>query len=663
MKCLKILFLGLIFIASNLSAQEIPINDLLKSVPYAWEIPVNDLLYSVTDYEFTLSPSGKYLASIKKLSDNYYIVITDIKTGVVKTTIPRGEYRISNLNWISENRVSYEQLRVLFAINIDGTENQQLMSALKNEKLRYNSVYSYYNNLQSSRMVNVLDDDYEHILIETRGMDGFPIIYKLNIFTGEQEEIENGKKYNINYWLVDRNGQIRFGIKNDNGKIKFFTKNDRGKWESNNELNLDTDGNSFINQKLNFLDFDYNKNIIYIASSVDSPRWRILAYDIQKKAFVNTVLEDEKYDIGNPINDDTELLFLDSEEKLVGIRYESAKPYTKWFSQKFQDHQDVLKIMYPEYEAEIFDWNTDGSIILVRLFNDVHPGRFIIYDSQAKQVRSLCTYANELLNYKLSRSQIIKYNARDGYEIEGYLTLPLKQGETFPFIIMPHGGPWARDYWYYDPIVQFFVNQGYGVLRMNFRGSAGYGTDHLLSGVKQISSLMIDDIADGVKWAIDQNYADSKKIFLYGHSYGGYAALQSIVHYPEMYRAAVSIGSPTDIIKLMDYYNDEENKFSYEFWKTTVGDPKDEKKYLKSISPIYNIRNINRPILFFHGEKDEVIPVSQTENFIKEAKGLGKTFEYKIIKDEDHSISENRNMEFVLRKSIEFLKENSTDNK
>jgi dipeptidyl aminopeptidase/acylaminoacyl peptidase len=646
MKYLKLFFLSLIFITSNLFAQE---------------IPINDLLYSITDYGFTLSPNGKYLASIKKLPKNYTIVITDIKSSVVKTSIPLGEYTISNLNWISENRISYEQAGVLFAINSDGTENQQLMSIWKNEKLRYS--YNYLANFQSTRMVNGLNDDFEHILVETRGVDGFPIIYKLNIFTGEKEEIENGKKNKIKYWLVDRSGQVRFGVQNDGGKVKFFTKNDHGKWESKNELNLDTDGNSFINQKLNFLDFDYNKNTIYIASTADSPRWRILTYDILKKAYVDTVLEDEKYDVGNPMDNDTELLFLDSEAKLVGIRYEKEKSYTKWFYQKFQDYQDSLKSLYPEYDAKILEWNNDASIILVRLFNDSRPGQFIIYDAQDKKIKMLCTYARELSNYKLSNSQLIKYKTRDGYEIEGYLNLPLKEGTKFPFIIMPHGGPWARDYWYYDPVIQFFTNQGYGVLRMNFRGSTGYGTQHLLSGVKQISSLMIDDVADGAKWVVDQNYADRSKIFLYGHSYGGYAAMQSIIRYPELYRAAVSIGSPTDIIKIMDYYDDNTYKFSYEFWKTTVGDPKDEKNYLKSISPIYNIGKINRPVFLFHGEKDETVPVSQTEEFVKKAKGLGKIFEYKIIKDEDHSISENRNMEFILRKSLEFFKENSADNK
>ena len=568
----------------------------------------------------------------------------------------------SNLNWISENRVSFEQIGILYAINIDGTENQQLMSIFKKEKSSYLTTSSLINNLQVSKMVNVLKDDFEHILIETRGLNDYPIIYKLNTFTGDKEEIENGNDYDINKWLVDRNGNIRLGVQDDNDEIKFLTKNKNGKWESKNALNLDTDGSSFINQKLSFLDFDYNENIIYLGSSIDNPRWRILTYDLQKKAYVDTVLQDEKYDIGNPVFEDTELLFLDSESKLIGIRYQKNKPHTEWFSEKFQTYQDTLQNIYKEYYPEIFDWNKDASVLLVKLYSDVDPGHIIIYNTQTKRSVLFCTFAKELLNYKVSSSKIIKYTTRDNYEIEGYLNLPLQGDENFPFVIIPHGGPWVRDYWQYDPVVQFFANQGYGVLRMNFRGSTGYGIEHLLSGVKQISSLMIDDIADGTKWIIDQKYADSSNIFLYGHSYGGYAALMSLVRYPEMYKAAVAVGAPTDINELLDYYDDQDNEFNYEFWKTTVGDPSYEDEYLKSISPIENIEKIKCPVYLFHGEKDEIIPVSHTEDFIEIAEDMDKKFEYKIIKDEDHSISENRNVEFILRKSIQFYKENGKKN-
>ena len=247
---IKILIISFWFFTANLVAED---------------IPINDLLYSVTDFGFTLAPSGKHMASIKKRPQGYILLITDIHGTSIKSRIPLGNSPVTNLSWISEFRITYEQTGTLNAINIDGTEKQQLMSILKNKDVkRYYYVQNLLKNLQTSKMINVLEEDFEHVLIETRGINNYPIIYKLNIFTGDKEEIENGKKYKINNWLIDKSGRIRFGIQYDDDKIKFLTKTDKGKWKSNNDLNLDIEGNSFINQKLNFMDFDYNENIIYL---------------------------------------------------------------------------------------------------------------------------------------------------------------------------------------------------------------------------------------------------------------------------------------------------------------------------------------------------------------------------------------------------------------
>ncbi|MEJ2617096.1 MAG: prolyl oligopeptidase family serine peptidase [Ignavibacteriaceae bacterium] len=628
---------------------------------YSQNIPITKLFYPKVDFEFKLSPNGDYMAAIKKFPNGFTILITDIKKAAVYQQIPLGNGRVYNLNWISENRISYEQLGILYAINIDGTERQQLMSLWKDGEPHSIYDYDFIKNLQSTKMLNVLPNDFEHILVETRGVKSYPIIYQLDIFTGDKKEIANGDDDDINEWLVDRKGNVRFGIKNDDDKFEFYKRNEEGSWESENDLKLDYDGKSYINQKIRFLDFGYTDNIIYLASSAKSPRWRILKYDLDKKAVIDTVLQDMKYDIGNPINSDTKLLFLDSKKELAGIRYERDKPYTEWFDSIFKAYQDTLSKYYPGYFVDIFDWNKDASVVLVNLYSDRDPGNIMIYDSKTKKQEFYASFANDLLNYNLSKTKIIKYKTRDGYELEGYLNMPVNVESKSPLIVMPHGGPYDRDYWRYNPVIQFFCNQGYAVLRVNFRGSIGYGIDHFLQGVKKISSVMINDIADGAKWAIDNNYADSSKVFLYGQSYGGYAAIQSVILYPQIYKAAVCIAAPTDIVELLDYFDDQDNEFNYEFWKTTVGDPDDEEDYLESISPIYNIKKIKRPIFLFHGEKDQIVPVSQTKDFIDAAEDLGIKIDYKIIKDEDHYISENRNMEYILKKSVEFYKDNSNN--
>lgn len=597
------------------------------------------------------------MASVKTVSAGYSIWITNIRTATIIKKMTMGQGFISNMNWLSESRISYEQYGILRAINIDGTENQQLMSIFKNEKKKYYS----YKNIQSSKMLNVLKNDFEHILIETRGLDNFPIITKLNIFTGEKEEIENGEDKEITDWLVDRSGNVRLGRKYEDDKVIFYTKNGKNQWESKNKLKLDMSGGSLINQKLNLIDFDYNKNILYLSSSVKSERWQVLSYDMSSNEYIDTILTDSKYDIGSPLEDNTQLLFLNSEKKLAGIRYFRDKPYTKWFSKRLQSRQDSLDLAYKKYYCEIFDWNSDASVVLARLYNDISPGHLVIYDSNHNKMLRYTTYAKKLFQYKRSKTKTISYKTRDSYEIEGYLNLPVSTEKKVPLIVMPHGGPWARDHWEYNPIVQFFSNRGFGVLRMNFRGSTGYGTKHLLAGVKKISTTMVNDIVDATKWAIQDSIADKNNIFLYGHSYGGYATLQSITKYPDLFSAGISIGAPTDLEELLDYYDDIENEFNYEFWKKNVEDPDDD-DYLESVSPIHNISKITKPVMFFHGEKDRIVPVSQTNDFIDEAKEINKTFEVKIIKNEDHSISENRNTEYLLRKSLQFYKKNLTKN-
>jgi dipeptidyl aminopeptidase/acylaminoacyl peptidase len=176
-----------------------------------------------------------------------------------------------------------------------------------------------------------------------------------------------------------------------------------------------------------------------------------------------------------------------------------------------------------------------------------------------------------------------------------------------------------------------------------------------LPGGKKIATIMIDDIYDGANWAIKNGYADSSKIYLYGHSYGGYAAIQSLIKHKNFYKGAVSVAAPTNIVDLREYSDDIGEDFSYEFWKTTIGDPSNEKKNLQNISPYFKMELITAPVLMFHGENDKIVPPSQTEEFGEKAKDLGLNIKYKIIKDEYHQISQNRNLAYILEKAIEFF--------
>ena len=220
---------------------------------------------------------------------------------------------------------------------------------------------------------------------------------------------------------------------------------------------------------------------------------------------------------------------------------------------------------------------------------------------------------------------------------------------------MPHGGPWARDYWGFNSYVQFFTTRCFAVLRVNFRGSSGYGRKHLLAGVKELGSLMIDDVADAARWATEAGYADSDSLAIFGFSYGGYVALMSAVRYQHLYQAAIAISAPSDIQKHINELKRKKKFLAYEFWKVAVGNPRKEYRSLREISPIFHAPRIQIPILAFHGENDGVVSADQTEQLEKElAKSEAET-KVLIIKGEGHQIWNNRNISFMLRHTMEFL--------
>jgi dipeptidyl aminopeptidase/acylaminoacyl peptidase len=228
-----------------------------------------------------------------------------------------------------------------------------------------------------------------------------------------------------------------------------------------------------------------------------------------------------------------------------------------------------------------------------------------------------------------------------------------------PTIVNPHGGPWVRDSWTFDPDVQFLANRGYAVLQMNFRGSSGYGKSFLKAGFKQWGRRMQDDITDGVKWAIEEGIADPKRIAIYGSSYGGYAALVGLEFTPELYRCGICYAGVTDIAR---FIRSRGQKIQLEtarlFAAVAIGDLKTDEAQLQEVSPQNNVDRIQAPVLLAYGELDPSVPISQGRSLARELKKQGKKFELIVKPDEGHGFHREENKIEFYRKVDEFLKEN-----
>lgn len=192
--------------------------------------------------------------------------------------------------------------------------------------------------------------------------------------------------------------------------------------------------------------------------------------------------------------------------------------------------------------------------------------------------------------------------------------------------MLPHGGPWARDVWVFDPLVQFLANRGYAVLQMNYRGSIGYGREFSERARREIGRGIQNDIEDATRWAIDKGVADPQRVAILGASYGGYSTLFALGKNPELYRCGISIAGVSDWMEIMRGKSTDEYKLSYEHWVEQIGDPKVDHDFMESISPVTFADKITAPLLIIQGKEDRVVPPKQARLMISALEKAGVAF-------------------------------------
>lgn len=606
---------------------------------------------------FSISPDGSKVAFMQWSPAGYYMVVHSTADGQQIQDIPYGRKRPGSWRWLTDRRVVYSRGGQVFAVDIDGTNHLKLLSSFDEDRGK-----NLKRNLRAWSVKHLLPEDPEHILAQSWNVDGDAAIVKVNIYTGDERELVFEPQLDVDHWTIDRDGDVRLGVRYKKDEMQFLAFNNQTqKWEVYDDYSQDGantlghTGETYLTKRVSLESFDYDDDHIYMATNRNSDRFKLVKYNVRDKRIVEDVFASDRYDIGGGQMESTFVLFDDATESVVGLRIEEEKARSVWFDERFQKYQEMIDKHRPGYDNRIFDWSDDAKTLLIYSYSDVDPGRYSIFHPETKAMFTIAITNEELDSDILSKTRFIEYPARDDHTIHGYLNPATDGGPDKKLIILPHGGPFARDEWYFNAWVQYFATRGYNVLRVNFRGSTGYGREHLISGIRNIDTLMIDDIADGVYWAIQNNYADRGNVFIFGHSYGGYAALMSTVKYPDLYSAAVSWSAPVDILAQLKHYKREDAYFSYEYWKTAAGHPRKEKAALKRLSPLYNIDDLSVPLIAFHGEEDSTIPEEQAETFKEALERAEKDAEVVIIDNEGHTFSNNSNITYVLEKTLRFF--------
>ena len=280
----------------------------------------------------------------------------------------------------------------------------------------------------------------------------------------------------------------------------------------------------------------------------------------------------------------------------------------------------------------------------MRTYSDRSLGAYYHYDVPQDKLQKIADVSPWIDEDDMSSMQSIQYQSRDGVTIYGYLTLPTQYtpGQPVPFVINPHGGPWARNNWGYNPEVQLLASQGYGVLQMNFRGSTGYGRHFWELSFKQWGKTMQDDITDGVQWIIDQGYAKPSHIAIYGASYGGYATLAGITFTPDLYACAIDYVGVSNLFTFMNTvppYWEPYLDMMYEM----VGHPELEKEHMAAGSPALHIDRIKAPLLVVQGANDPRVNIDESDQIVEALRANGVDVPYLVKYNEGHGFSNEEN--------------------
>lgn len=337
--------------------------------------------------------------------------------------------------------------------------------------------------------------------------------------------------------------------------------------------------------------------------------------------------------------------------RIVGATYATDRREVKYFDPALEKlAADLGKALSATPLIRFVDSSEDETLMLLWAGADNNPGQYYLFDRKARKLHPVLDKRPQLFEAKLASMKHVTYPASDGTGIPGYLTLPHGRTDAkgLPALVMPHGGPGARDEWGFDWLAQYFASQGYAVLQPNFRGSTGYGDAWFQKNGFQGWRLAIGDVNDAGRWLIREG-ADAKRLGIFGWSYGGYAALQSTVLDPDLFKAIVAVAPVTDLERLRE---EGRNWSNFRLTRDFIG----AGPHIAEGSPSRHAAQFKAPVLMFHGDLDRNVDVDQGKLMQSRLERAGRKSELVVYPGLDHYLEDSEARTDMLTKAGAFLK-------
>jgi len=610
----------LIFLSMNLYAQRPPI------------IPLEDFFRNPEKSSFNISPDGKYISYMAPYESRMNIFVQRAGSNKASRLTSETDRDIAGYYWANNTRL-------LFLKDSGGDENFALYGVDFNGKNL--KCLTCFENVRT-QIIDDLEDQPDFVIIGLNKRNAMVFDpYRLNINTGEMEMLAENPG-NIQGWMTDHNGKLRVAMAIVDGVNTQLLYRDNEAEEFRPILTTN------FKESLSPQFFTFDNKRLYATSNLNRDKSAAVIFDPATANETEMLYENDTYDVSS-------ISYSRKRKVITAASFTSWKRERHFFDEQSKQLFERLEGLLKGYEIGISASDKAEEKFIVRTYSDRSLGAFYFYDRKKDQLTKIQDVSPWLDENHMAEIRPVQYRSRDGLVIHGYLTLPKGvEAKNLPVVINPHGGPWARDNWGFNPEVQFLANRGYAVLQMNFRGSTGYGKAFWEASFKQWGLSMQNDITDGVYWLIEQGIADQKRVAIYGASYGGYATLQGLVVTPTLYAAGVDYVGVSNLFTFMQTIPP--------YWKPLldmmyemVGNPETLKAQFEATSPALNAHRIMAPLFVAQGAKDPRVNIAESDQIVEAMRKRGVEVEYMVKENEGHGFRNEENRFDFYRAMEKFL--------
>jgi dipeptidyl aminopeptidase/acylaminoacyl peptidase len=593
----------------------------------------------------TISPDGRLIAFRKPYKDtmNVWVKKTEEPFTAAKLLTDDTKRPIPTFFWSRDSKY------ILFAQDQGGDENFNVYAVNPSESPAAGATVPKARNLTEAKGARALiydvsrrDPDLIFVGLNDRE-PAWHDAYEVKISTGERKLLRRNTDHSAG-WVFERAGKLRLATRTaDNGDTEILRVTETG---------FEEVYRCSVFESCDPVQFHKDNARVYLQTNRgDTNLIRLVLFDPQtKKEELVEADPENRVDFGSAI-------FSDQTDELVGTSYTDDRPRLYFRDKAFGADYDFVKKKLSGMDVAFGGSTSDERKWMLVVSSDTEPGARYLFDRDTKALTMQYRVFEKLPRESLASMRPIRFKSSDGLEIPAYLTLPKGvAAKNLPLLVMPHGGPWARDEFGYDALAQFFANRGYAVLQPNFRGSTGYGKTFLNAGNKQWGDLMQDDVTWGVKHLVADGTADPKRVGIIGGSYGGYATLAGVAFTPDVYAAAVSIVGPSNLITLLNsippYW-----EAGRKIFHIRMGDPTtpEGKQQLERQSPLNSASKIKTPLLVVQGANDPRVKKAESDQIVVALRDRGFPVEYIVAPDEGHGFARPVNNMAMFATAEKFL--------